>query len=122
MNLVTGPEDQAEAVLIRALEPTAGVELMQARRGRDRPTELCSGPGKLCQALAVGLDENGADVFTPPFELILPAGERPEVAAGPRIGISAATDVPWRFGAAGSPYLSRPIGRRRASAPRVPRA
>jgi DNA-3-methyladenine glycosylase len=94
-------------VLIRALEPSAGVEEMRARRGREG--DLCSGPGKLTQALGIGLADNGADLCRDPF-LILPPddGPRPRVLTGPRIGITKAVERPWRFCAAGNPNVSRP--------------
>jgi DNA-3-methyladenine glycosylase len=108
LNAVAEPEGEAAAVLIRALEPTAGLEAMRARRG-DRPdVELCSGPGKLTEALGVGLELNGADLFRDPFLLLEPEGAAPAVATGPRIGITKAVDRPWRFCAAGSPFVSRP--------------
>jgi DNA-3-methyladenine glycosylase len=116
LNAVAEPEGQAAAVLIRALEPRFGLEEMRARRGRQEALELCSGPGKLTQALGIGLDANGSSLLEPPFEL---RGrdrdnERIEIVAGPRIGISRATELPWRFCAAGSPYVSRlPHPRRR---------
>ncbi len=106
LNAVAEPEGSAAAVLIRALEPTEGIELMRERRGR--PDELCSGPGKLTEALAVGLDLNGAAVTAPPFELREPDGPRPQVLSGPRVGISKGMDLPWRYCAAGSRFASRP--------------
>jgi DNA-3-methyladenine glycosylase len=97
-------------VLIRALEPRWGVERMAARRGRDDPLELCSGPGKLTEALGIDLELNRASLLEPPFELRgHDDGPAPEVATGPRIGITKATELPWRFCAAGSRYLSRPL-------------
>jgi DNA-3-methyladenine glycosylase len=110
LNAVAEPEGDAAAVLIRALEPTHGIEEMRARRG-DRPDrDLCSGPGKLTEALGVGLGLNGADLLAPPFEIHSRAGEweEPDVVAGPRVGITKAVERPWRFCAAGSPYVSRP--------------
>lgn len=108
LNAVCEPEGEAAAVLIRALRPTAGLERMRERRG-DRPDgELCSGPGKLTEALGVGLEQNGADLARDPFLLLPPAGEPPRVVTGPRIGITKAVDLPWRFCAAGSPFVSRP--------------
>jgi DNA-3-methyladenine glycosylase len=109
LNAVAEPGGEAAAVLIRALQPTAGLELMRSRRG-DRPDlELCSGPGKLTEALGVGLDANGADLAADPFLLLPPArGWRAEIVTGPRIGISKATERPWRFSVAGSPFVSRP--------------
>jgi DNA-3-methyladenine glycosylase len=107
LNFVAEPEGDAAAVLVRALEPSAGFEEMRARRGRD--TELCSGPGKLTEALGIGLADNGADLSRDPF-LILPPedGARPEVVTAPRVGITKAVDRPWRFCAAGNPHVSRP--------------
>jgi DNA-3-methyladenine glycosylase len=94
------------AVLIRALEPTAGIAAMQERRGLTALASLCSGPGKLCQALGITGALNGAALDRPPFALTL-AVETPAHRVGPRIGITKAADLPWRFGIAGSPYLSR---------------
>jgi DNA-3-methyladenine glycosylase len=110
LNFVTEPEGTASAVLIRALEPTEGIELMRERRGRDDTEGLCSGPGKLTEALGVDLSLNGADLFSPPFELTSPAGERAdaEVVTGPRIGITKAAELPWRYCVSGSRYVSRP--------------
>jgi DNA-3-methyladenine glycosylase len=109
LNAVAEPEGEAAAVLIRSLEPTDGLEQMRARRGGRPDIDLCSGPGKLTEALGVGLDDNGADLTRPPFEFIAPAaGPPPGVVAGPRIGITKAVDRPWRFCLAGSPYVSRP--------------
>jgi DNA-3-methyladenine glycosylase len=109
LNFVCEPEGEAAAVLIRALEPTAGLEAMRRRRG-DRPDlDLCSGPGKLTEALGIGLEEDGADLARDPFALLAPVERgRPEVVTGPRIGITKAVERPWRFCAAGSPYVSRP--------------
>ena len=122
LNFVAEPEGDAAAVLIRALEPTAGLEEMRARRGvlpppgesgSPRPdTELCSGPGKLTQALGVGLADNDADLTRDPFLILEPEGARPEVVTGPRIGITKAVDRPWRFCAAGEPATSRQAVRR----------
>jgi len=95
------------AVLIRALEPTDGLATMAERRGTDQAKLLCSGPGKLCQALGVTRAHDGALLDQPPFALF--ADRTPELAVGPRIGLTKAVDTPWRFGAAGSPYLSRPF-------------
>jgi DNA-3-methyladenine glycosylase len=106
LNFVCG-EDAGNAVLIRALEPTAGLEAMAERRGLDDPRALCSGPGKLCQALAVTREHDGLSLERPPFELR--EGRAVRVIAGPRIGISKAAEVPWRFGETGSRFLSRPV-------------
>jgi DNA-3-methyladenine glycosylase len=108
LNAVAEPEGEAAAVLIRALEPSAGLEQMRARRG-DRPEgELCSGPGKLTEALGIGLERNGADLGRDPFLLLGREGPGPEIVTGPRVGITKAVDRPWRFSAAGSPFVSRP--------------
>jgi DNA-3-methyladenine glycosylase len=108
LNAVAEPEGEAAAVLIRALEPTAGIELMRTRRGARADADLCSGPGKLTEALGIGLEMNGADLLAAPFELLGRGGEAPEIVAGPRIGITKAVDRPWRFSAAGNPNVSRP--------------
>jgi DNA-3-methyladenine glycosylase len=108
LNLVCEEEGSAAAVLIRGLEPAHGVEVMQQRRGLLDPRLLCAGPGRLCQALGVTRDDDGLALDEPPFEL-LPAGSARAVVAAPRIGISVATELPWRYCAAGSPYLSRPL-------------
>jgi len=111
LNAVCEPDGTAAAVLIRALEPSVGIEEMRRRRGRERPHELCSGPGKLAEALGIGLELNGASLVKPPFELRprKPRWAAVEVATGPRIGITRATEMPWRFCAAGSAFLSRPL-------------
>jgi DNA-3-methyladenine glycosylase len=110
LNFVCEPPGRAAAVLIRALEPRWGIERMAERRDRRRERDLCSGPGKLTEALAIGLDVNRASLSEAPFELRGRARDHGgvEVLSGPRIGISKATHLPWRFCAAGSPYLSRP--------------
>jgi DNA-3-methyladenine glycosylase len=106
LNFVCREEGHGAGVLIRALEPVAGLEAMRARRHTDNDLLLCSGPGKLCQALGVTRALNGASLALPPFELrAAPAAV--EVVSGPRIGISKAMDVPWRFGLASSRYVSR---------------
>ena len=107
LNAVCGP-DPGSAVLIRALEPTHGLEIMRERRGLDDVRRLCSGPGKLCQALGVTRAHDGLSLEDPPFALE-PRRQAPAIVAGPRIGISRATDLPWRFGLAGSRFLSRPF-------------
>jgi DNA-3-methyladenine glycosylase len=106
MNLVCG-ETPGSAVLIRALEPTVGLDVMIARRGLDDPRRLMNGPGNVCQALGVTRAEDGLAVGETPFAL--EPGPAGEIAVGPRIGISKAVDVPWRFGEAGSRFLSRPF-------------
>jgi DNA-3-methyladenine glycosylase len=106
LNFVCRDEGHGAGVLIRALEPVAGLQVMRARRHTDNDLLLCSGPGKLCQALGVTRALNGKSLAHAPFELWPAAGDV-EVVAGPRIGISKAVDVPWRFGLAGSRYVSR---------------
>jgi DNA-3-methyladenine glycosylase len=106
LNLVCAAEGVPEAALVRALQPTDGLEEMRQRRGLEDERLLCSGPGRLCQALAVTRDHDGLALDEPPFELFA-AGEPVEVAAGVRIGITRAADRPWRYVAAGSRYLSR---------------
>ncbi len=108
LNLVCAGAGEAEAVLVRALEPTHGLEAMRARRGLDEARLLTAGPGRLCQALAVTREHDGLPLDAPPFEL-LPAEGSVEIATGPRIGISVAAELPWRYGVAGSRWLSRPL-------------
>ena len=110
LNFVAEPEGDAAAVLIRALEPTQGVDLMRARRRVDRLTELCSGPGKLTQALGIGLDLNGVPLDGGPVHVLARGAgwDDPVVVTGPRIGITKAAEHPWRFCVAGSPFVSRP--------------
>lgn len=110
LNVVTGPEGESEAVLIRALEPLAGIDEMRARRGVEDVRALCSGPGKLCQALGITRDHDGLPLDAPPFALRARAGAV-DVATAPRIGISRAQELPWRFALRGSRYLSRPLPR-----------
>lgn len=99
---------RGSAVLIRALEPTDGIERMVERRGLSDLRKLCSGPGRLTRALGIGKELDGAPLFAAPFALHAP--DRPAmVLEGPRIGITKAIDQPWRFGLAGSPFLSRPM-------------
>jgi DNA-3-methyladenine glycosylase len=108
LNLVCEEEGVASAVLLRALEPVHGRDRMRERRGVDRERLLCSGPGRLCQALDVTREHDGLPLDAPPFRL-LARSQEPPVAAGPRIGISHAADRPWRYVLAGSPFLSRPL-------------
>jgi DNA-3-methyladenine glycosylase len=108
LNLVCDDPGRADAVLVRALEPTHGLDAMRARRGMEAERMLCSGPGKLCQALGVTRAHDGLPLDEPPFELLARDGT-PEVATGPRIGITAAAELSWRYGLEGSPYLSRPL-------------
>ncbi len=107
LNLVCG-EEPGNAVLIRALEPRSGLAIMAQRRGTDDPRALCSGPGKLCQALAVTKAQDGLALDAPPFALRQGDKDLP-IAVGPRIGITKAAELPWRFGLAGSRFLSRPF-------------
>jgi DNA-3-methyladenine glycosylase len=111
LNLVCEEEGVASAVLIRALEPTTGLEAMAARRTTEEPRLLTAGPGRLCQALGVTREHDGAPLDEPPFELY--AREAVPVESGLRIGITKAADRPWRYGEAGSKFLSRPIRPRR---------
>ena len=106
LNLVCGQEGEAEAALVRALEPTVGVEEQQRRRGVDDLRALCSGPGKLCQALGITREHDGLPLDEQPFRLV-PRSEVPEIVTGPRIGITRATELSWRYALADSPFLSR---------------
>ena len=116
LNFVCEPEDEAAAVLIRALEPTTELATMRSRRGKARSDlDLCSGPGKLTEAIGVTLAQNGARLDRDPFLLLPPEGAPPEVVTSPRIGITKAVEKPWRYSAAGSKYVSRP---RPATTPR----
>jgi DNA-3-methyladenine glycosylase len=108
LNFVCEAEGSASAVLIRALEPTQGLGLMRRRRGVSEPRALCSGPGKLSEALGITRKLNGCALDQPPFELRARTFE-PEIAVGVRIGISKAVDRPWRYGMKGSPFLSKPF-------------
>jgi DNA-3-methyladenine glycosylase len=106
LNLVCREEGVPEAVLIRALEPTAGLDLQRGRRLTEDVRALCSGPGKLCQALAITREHDGLALDVPPFQLV-ERDKVPEIVTGPRIGITRATELSWRYTSAGSPYLSR---------------
>jgi DNA-3-methyladenine glycosylase len=108
LNAVCEPRDTGAAVLIRALEPVDGVEAMRERRGLHRLEDLCSGPGKLTQALGIGLEHNATSLIDGPVRVLPREGAAPELVAGPRIGITKAADLPWRFCAAGSRHVSRP--------------
>jgi DNA-3-methyladenine glycosylase len=109
LNAVAEPEGQAAAVLIRALEPTAGLEEMRGRRGERPDTDLCSGPGKLTEALGIDLDDNNADLTADPFLLLPPEPSwQGDVVTGPRVGITKAVERPWRFSLKSSPFVSRP--------------
>jgi DNA-3-methyladenine glycosylase len=106
LNVVCGATPLGSAVLIRALHPTAGIEAMRARRGVSDLRQLCSGPGRLCQALGVTGALDGRALDQPPFALERRPG-RVEVVAGSRIGITRGVETPWRFTLSGSPFLSR---------------
>lgn len=93
------------AVLIRAIEPTKGIPLMMERRENQSVRLLCSGPGRLAEALGIDASHDGLDMFKPPFALS--RGSTHDIAVGVRIGISKAVDHPWRFGAKGSAFLSK---------------
>ncbi len=109
-NLVCEPEGRGAAVLIRALAPLHGIPTMRARRRGIADRLLCAGPGRLAEALAIDRHLDGVDALRPDGRVALSAGVRPgRIVVGPRIGISIATDRPWRFGLEGSPYLSRPF-------------
>ncbi|ATQ75134.1 3-methyladenine DNA glycosylase [Massilia violaceinigra] len=108
LNFVCRDNGHGAGVLIRALEPLAGIGVMRERRALDDVRLLCSGPGKLCQALGVTRAHNALPLDAPPFALS-PPGDPVVVVAGPRIGISKAMDVPWRFGLAGSRFVSKPF-------------
>lgn len=108
LNFVCEREGAASAVLIRALMPTAGLDVMRRRRGMSDDRLLCAGPGRVGQALAVTRANNGQALDAPPFALFARTAAV-EVVAGPRIGITKAADLPWRYGLAGSPYLSKPF-------------
>jgi DNA-3-methyladenine glycosylase len=108
LNFVCREPGHGAGVLIRAIEPLDGLDSMRERRGVVAEQLLCSGPGKLCQALGISRAEDGLPLDAPPFELIAATPEV-GVVAGPRIGISKAVAVPWRFGLLGSRFLSRPF-------------
>ena len=110
LNAVADVEGVGAAVLVRALEPVEGIELMRERRGVERAEDLCSGPGKLTQALDIGLELNGSSLTDGPIELrALETGARPpRIALGERIGITKAVELPWRFCDADSRHVSRP--------------
>jgi DNA-3-methyladenine glycosylase len=113
LNFVCMPRGHGAGVLLRALEPTAGIERMRARRGVDDERLLCSGPGRLCQALGVTQAHYGLRLDRKPFRVVARGDATVVVHAGARIGISKSRELPWRFVLAGSPYLSKPIATRR---------
>jgi len=107
LNLVCGIRP-GSAVLVRAIEPLFGLDVMRSRRGSLPDTRLCSGPGRLCAALGIDGRWDGHDLLAPPFDMRTGLGVR-DVQVGTRIGISRAADVPWRFGVVSSPHLSKPM-------------
>ena len=113
LNFVCEPAGSASAVLIRALEPVEGLPLMRRRRGLSDPRLLCSGPGRLCEALRVTAVHNGLALDAPPFALFAKP-EPVEIVVGVRIGITKAVDKPWRYGEKGSRFLSKPFPETRA--------
>ncbi len=108
LNFVCEPKGSASAVLIRALEPTEGLAAMRRRRGVTDDRLLCSGPGRLCQALGITDKHNGLALDAPPFQLVARQSEV-EVVTGPRIGLTKAAELPWRYGEKGSRFVSRPF-------------
>jgi DNA-3-methyladenine glycosylase len=108
LNFVCEPKGSASAVLIRAIQPTAGFAAMRRRRGMTDERLLCSGPGRVCEALGVTGAFNGFDLTDPPFEIFARSDDI-QVVAGPRIGITKAADLPWRYGEKGSRFLSKPF-------------
>ena len=110
LNFVCEDEGVAAAVLVRALTPTRGLDRMRARRGLTEERALCSGPGKLCQALGITGEHDGLPLDRAPYAL-RERTQAPVVVAAPRIGITQAADRPWRYGVAGSRYVSRPFPR-----------
>ena len=118
LNAVSEADGVGAAVLVRALEPLAGLDAMRARRGLERLEDLCSGPGRLTQALGIGLDLNGSDLSTGPIRLEPRSRTRSErvLATAPRVRITKAVELPWRFTAEGSRFVSRPRPRATALA------
>ena len=108
VNFVCEKEGSASAVLIRALQPTHGLAAMRRRRGVEDERALCSGPGKLCEALGITIQTSELPLDKPPMALYAPAA-RPNVVTGERIGLTKAVDLPWRYGLRGSKFLSKPF-------------
>ena len=108
VNFVCEPDGSASAVLIRAVEPLEGLPKMRRRRGLDDERLLCAGPGRVCEALGITRAHNGLALDAPPFELRRRT-RKVEIAIGPRIGITKAVEQPWRYGLAGSRFLSKPF-------------
>jgi DNA-3-methyladenine glycosylase len=109
LNFVCEPKGSASAVLLRAIEPTVGLASMRRRRGIKEDRLLCSGPGRLCEALGVTIAHYGLALDEPPFELFGRTGDDVDVISGPRIGLTKAVDLPWRYGLKGSRFLSKPF-------------
>ena len=120
VNFVCEAEGSASAVLIRAIEPTDGIAAMRRRRGLKEERLLCSGPGRICAALGITGAHNGLALDTPPFALS-PREDEVTIIVGPRIGITKAADLPWRYGLKGSRFLSKPF-RAQANAMNMPRS
>jgi DNA-3-methyladenine glycosylase len=118
LNFVCEAKGSASAVLIRAMEPTEGLPLMRRRRGLSDARLLCSGPGRLCEAMRVTAMHNGLALDAPPFALSA-RSEPVEIVAGIRIGITKAVDKPWRYGEKGSRFLSKPFPETRMKEPRT---
>jgi DNA-3-methyladenine glycosylase len=108
MNFVCEKEGSASAVLIRALEPTHGIPAMRRRRGLHDERSLCTGPGKLCEAMGVSIKHNTLPLDEPPIA-VYPRKHKPEIVSGIRIGITKAVELPWRYGLKGSKFLSKPF-------------
>ena len=108
VNFVCEKEGSASAVLIRALQPTHGIATMRRRRGLHDERTLCSGPGRLTEALAITHRHNGLALDAPPFALYARTG-RVDIVTGVRIGLTKAVDLPWRYGLKGSRFLSKPF-------------
>ncbi|MFL5842414.1 MAG: DNA-3-methyladenine glycosylase [Thermoleophilaceae bacterium] len=108
VNVVAEDDGVGAAVLIRALEPLEGIEIMRGRRGVGRDEDLTNGPGKLTEALGIGLDLNGVDLRDGPIRIEPRVGRPPQIVTGERIGITKAVDLPWRFCDATSRFVSRP--------------
>jgi DNA-3-methyladenine glycosylase len=108
LNFVCEPEGSASAVLIRALEPSHGLATMRRRRGLADVRLLCSGPGRLCEALGITNAHNGLALDQPPFRL-LARDKEVEIVSGPRIGLTKAIELPWRYGLKGSTFVSKPF-------------
>jgi DNA-3-methyladenine glycosylase len=107
-NIVCEPEHSASGVLIRALQPIIGIATMKRRRGVDDTRLLCAGPGRLCEALGITGAHNGLPIDLSPFA-VHERTDPVDILVGPRIGLTKATDLPWRFGLAGSRFLSKPF-------------